>query len=233
MSVKQLLFYIAIGVSSTAMAQNRVFISGTVGKYSMKMMKEFQEEIFNAMQEEDEDLEMKIVAEFPASLQIDIGFMHKIGEEGYAGGYLNYAFTKGRLDYSDYSGQTYLDQNIYRVVLGGELLKAYANGVRVFMKTGLNYSMLNIVSYTTVNGAGSAEDVVKFYSYGLSAEPGIGYEYVFNKMGLGLNVGYEINVQGKTFLKEDNNAYLLNSEGDPIRINWSGVRLGLQATYMF
>jgi hypothetical protein len=51
------------------------------------------------------------------------------------------------------------------------------------------------------------------------------------KFGFSVLAGYEVNIQGKTMLKEDTDAYLQTAEGDKALINWSGMRMALSVSF--
>lgn len=218
-------------VLGSTFAQDRIYLSGTVGTYSMKMMKDFQDDVAKSM--DDENIQLKPVIEFPMSLQVSGGFLRSLNENNYAGGYINYAFTKGRLHYSDYSGETYFDQFVRRAVLGAEFRNSSQSGWYFYLRVGFDYSWLKLVSGTEISGGGKAENSSSFYSIGVDAEPGFGWEHtVYKQFAIGFNAGFDINYQGKTFFSEDHNAYLLDGHGDAIKLSWSGARVGLAVTYV-
>jgi hypothetical protein len=213
-----------------AVSQFKFYMHGIVGQYSMKDMKQIQSE-FEAGYESS-GIPAKSVTEFPMSLQVEIGADKEIPENNLAiGGFLNYGFTKGRVDYQDYSGQTYANQNVSRIVLGGKAAKLLPYGFSLYGKIGLNYSMLNMSFVTKINGVGSDEESIDFYSIGLNLEPGGSWTYMSGKFGFSVLAGYEVNIQGKTMLKEDTDAYLQTAEGDKALINWSGMRMALSVSF--
>lgn len=218
----------------TGWSQGKVFVAGTVGQYSMGMMKELQEEIQQEIEDENGNIILKPVSEFPVSLQIDAGYMVRVNDNVFAGGFANYAYTKGRLHYSDYSGETYIDLDVHRILAGAEWERELSHRFSFYAKLGFNYSMLRIVSYTGISNVGSSKESIDFQSFGGSTECGFGWTYTFlERFGLGIRAGYELNLQGKTYLKSDEEAYLQNKDGDPVRINWTGARAGLNLTYSF
>lgn len=213
------------------MPKTACLFRGTVGHYSMDDMKGFQNQLKTGF--ENEGITLKPAAEFPLSLMVDAGYLKAFKDNKmYAGGYLNYAYTKGRLHYSDYSGEAYIDQNINRIVLGGQAIRLLGKGFEAYGKAGFNYSTLKIISFNEVYGGDSNKDNVEFYSLGFSGTAGLGWRYAINKIGFGVNAGYEINIQGKTKFK-DSDSDLKDNRGQDIKINWSGARIGLDVSYTF
>jgi hypothetical protein len=213
----------------TCVAQSEFYIQGIIGQYSMMEMKKFQDELNNDIV--SSNISTKIVTDFPMSLQIEAG-CDKIYEDNYSlGGYLNYAFTKGRIHYADYSGEIYSNQNVSRILLGGKAAKNLQSGFELYGKLGLNYSMLQLEFVTNIYGAESKFNAFEFYSLGINIEPGISWSYSYKKLLISLQAGYELNLQGKTIFRDNKDAYLLNQDGDKVIINWSGMRLGLGLAY--
>jgi hypothetical protein len=210
-------------------AQSKFYIEGIVGTYSMKGMKEFQNELNNDIV--SSGFHTKVLADFPMSMQVTAGFDKILGDKYAIGGYLNYAFTKGHIHYGDYSGELYTDQNVSRILLGCRAATILAGGFEAYGKVGFNYTMLDLDFVTNIYGGPSQRDVLEFYSTGINIEPGISWTYSYKKLLLSLQAGYEISLQGKTIFKENNEAHLLNDAGGKVIINWSGMRLGLGLAY--
>jgi hypothetical protein len=89
--------------------------------------------------------------------------------------------------------------------------------------------MLAIVSTTTLHGAGSNEDDDTFTAAGLVLEPGIHWTKVHHRFSFTSHAGYELNINGKTWHGE--NSYLINDDGDPVMLDWSGFRLGIGVAF--
>jgi len=211
-------------------AQSKFYIQGIIGQYSMKGMKKFQEELNSDINESGYPTE--VVTDFPLSLQVELGFDRYFGDDYSIGVYLNYAFTKGRIHYRDYSGEMYSDQDISRIVLGGKASKFLDYGFSLYGKAGLNYSMMELQFVTDIYGAGSNTEGFEFYSIGVNIEPGISWLYSYKNFSFSTQFGYELNLQGKTMFKESEDAHLLNQDGDKVIIDWSGLRLGLSLAYI-
>lgn len=205
--------------------QYKIYVNGIVGQYSMKDIKIFQAELNDDLT--SSGVPTKIVSEFPASVQLDVG-LDKIYESGFSlGGYLNYTFTKGRMHYRDYSGEVYSDQNVSRIVIGAKASKLLQYGFEFYGKVGINYSTLDLEFVSTINNQGYDADELAFYSTGINMEPGISWTYSYKRLLFSIQTSYEINIQGKTIFKEDEDAYLLNKEGSKVIVNWTGLRSGI------
>lgn len=210
-------------------AQGRVTLTAVAGNYEMKDMKAIQDEL-------QKDLSLtyptKVVSEFPMSLQLELGFdFDARGSDITKGLYMNYALTKGRIHYADYSGQVYVDQNVSRFQFGGRLRAQVADNIGFYLKGGVTYSKLDFVSVIELAGAGRQEDIVSLHSWGISAEPGFSWGRDFGRLGMLLNVGFELNFQGKTLLDSNPDAHLLLPNGETAAINWTGARFGASLGY--
>lgn len=224
-----MLYYLLTIVSIPCVAQSRIYFQGTIGQYTMNSLKEFQMGLNSDIN--SSGIPTKIVTAFPISLQCDIGFDKILNNDYTLGGYANYAFTKGRMHYSDYSGAAYADQNVSRIVLGFKASKFISRGFAVYGKVGLNYSILKLNFVTTINGSGEQTDGTDFYSIGAIIEPGVSWTYPVKSLSFTANGGYELNIQGKTNFNSE--SYLLNNVGDKVLINWTGFRIGISLAYNF
>lgn len=231
MILRFLLLAVLLVSSQTIVAQQMIFIETTVGQYSMRDLKQLQEDLHK--QFVDGGLEVKTVTSFPISLQVDAGYLKEFSEKNSAGIYLNYAMTKGRIHYADYSGETYADQVVSRVVLGGKGIVRLSHGFAIYGKLGLNYSMLGMKFVSIIYGNGEDEELLRFHSLGFNAEPGVLWTYPKGKFSFDIHAGYELNVQGKTLYNESSGAYLQTEAGGNVIINWTGIRTGIGINYHF
>ncbi|MGC3945726.1 MAG: hypothetical protein QM762_14595 [Chryseolinea sp.] len=231
MKLRLLLLAVFFVSSLTLIAQGSLFVEATVGQYSMQTLKQLQTEM--QKQFVDGGIEMKTVTEFPISLQVDAGYLKELSDKYDFGGYLNYAMTKGRIHYADYSGETYADQNVSRVVLGAKGISRLRNRFALYGKLGVNYSMLGMEFVADIYGVGKDDEMHRFHSLGVNIEPGVLWTYNRGMFSFDIHAGYELNAQGKTFSDGGSGSYLQTQEGGNVNINWTGVRAGVGVNYHF
>ena len=220
MKIKVILFVLLIPMM--ARTQPRVYLSGVAGTYLMSDMRAFQKELHKSAG----FLPMKIVSSFPSSLQAEAGLVYSLYEgEKTIGGYVNYAYTRGRMYYADYSGSATNDLDLMRIGLGARVARRITEQLSTYAKLGLSVTMLDI-NFETVLGDNAVEEGNEsFYAYGATFEPGLQWEYPYKRFAFYINGGFEINLNGKTMY--DAESYLIDSNNDPVKVDWTGVRLGV------
>jgi hypothetical protein len=207
------------------LAQKSIYMKAVAGNYWMGDMKGFLDEL-----RKDFVLPTKTVNNFSMSVQGEVGLDYKIVnrflDEYTVGGFLNYAITRGRANYTDYSGSADLYNDLWRIQIGARGLHPINEQFSIYGKVGLCLSSLKIRSAVALHGSGSESDEVSFDAYGFTLEPGIQWrKTVYRKIILMGNFGYELNVNSKT--NYDGDSWLIDTNDDPVRLDWSGFRLGV------
>ena len=214
-----------------AVAQENIYVRAVYGTYQMRDLKEFQEEMLSDFQ--NDLLPVKIVSAFPASLQLEAG-MDFTTKRYTLGFFANYAITSGKLHYSDYSGETFAEQNLNRISIGIKGSTPIARHLDLYAKVSGGLSSLNLNFETHINGASSgAKEEVDFKAMGVSVEPGMIWQVPFQKFLFSISGGYELNFNGKTKFEElSSDTYLVNDNNEPVSIDWSGMRVSVGIAYV-
>jgi hypothetical protein len=207
-----------------AFAQGRVYMKAVAGNYRMGDMKEFQRELQKDY--EGIGVPVKVVAEFPVSLQVDAGMDFSLDVGTTIGFFINYATTYGRLYYADYSGEASGKQKLKRIAFGFRAAMDIADNLEVYGKFGVGLNSMDLLHETSIAGAGATNDEIQFNALGAVIEPGIQWRYPYHRFAFALNAGYEFSFNGRTKLNDDSNAYLTNNDGKAVVIDWSGIRIG-------
>lgn len=109
-------------LSSPSLAQKILYGNVTVGSYRMSDLKHKQKEL--ASDYAHSGVPVKIISSFPMSLQGEPGMDFTIHDAllrpYHIGGFVNFAVTTARLNYTDYSGSVDLTQDLIRLVLGAK-----------------------------------------------------------------------------------------------------------------
>jgi hypothetical protein len=214
-----------------AFAQENIYIRAVYGTYQMQDLKDFQEEMLSDFQ--NNLIPVKIVSAFPASLQVEAGM--DFPTKRYTFGFLaNYAVTSGKLHYSDYSGETFAEQNLNRISIGVKGSTPIARYLDLYAKVSGGLSSLNLNFETHINGGSSdAKEEISFKAIGVSVEPGMIYQVPFRNFLFSVSGGYEFNFNGKTKFEElGADTYLVNDNNEPVSIDWSGMRLSVGVAFV-
>jgi hypothetical protein len=219
MRVKFIWFFFLVPMLATG--QPKIYVSVVAGTYLMSDMKDFQKQHASMGL-----LPLKIVSSFPPSLQAEAGFAYGLYDgEKTIGGYVNYAFTHGRMHYADYSGDLEYNLDLKRVGLGFRGTHRIAKGLSIYAKLGFSVTTLDLNGQTLLANGALSEDSETFDAYGLTFEPGLQWEYPYKRFTFYVNGGFEVSANGKTMY--DDEAYLVDNSEDPVKIDWTGARLGV------
>lgn len=200
--------------------------SSTFSTYSMNDLKEFQQDYI-----ESSGVELKTVTSFPPyfGFGIEIG---KVTTPTFSIGFLmGYNSTGGRVDYQDYSGKVRMDQLLHCFSLG-TIVRSRINqsntwplsislaGTWVHTRMGINSEVI-IGDMNQVDG-------IDVYSNNFGLHPALVLRRDINSLiFVQASAGYEVQFSGKVFVKDNQDAYLTTSSGDPLQIRWDGLRLNL------
>lgn len=228
--MKYTILTIFVWLPALLFGQRVVSISSIAGSYGMEDLKALQTRFEEEYRRRDIPVER--VLDFPVSLQGEFGYSFEKGPRTY-GTYLNYAMTKGKDHYSDYSGETLAQQKVSRILGGFKFSQKLIKDFRVYGKLGVSRSYLDLLFATYIHGGGSEEENLHYNSWGFNLEPGLSWEYPYQNFIFNVSGGYEITKQGSTYKKDSDDELLLNRNWEEVMINWNGFRLGLGVGYVF
>ncbi|WP_321288182.1 hypothetical protein [uncultured Sunxiuqinia sp.] len=204
------------------------------GSYSMGSLKDFQ-----AWRVKESNLPLKTTENYPimpyyrAEIALNgLWVFDKLG--------VFYAFssTGGRSTVSDYSGRVNLDALINGNQLGLSVRKDFIRqnnwSAGVYVDGSWLRSSLNAKDYLMLVGPPETveKDSYDFRATGYSAEPGLALTYKLLPLMFQLNVGYLMDFSGKLYLK-DNKKQWLEPDGKEATPEWSGLRAGVQVSFVF
>lgn len=233
MKVKTAIVFIFLFSALTTVSMAQKFeISGSMiyGTYSMKDVSEFQQEIVDQL-----PVPAKVMSDFPAYIGWE-------GKTSYCfsrvslGLYTSMHSTGSRVSYTDYSGSFEYNQlaKITQLGIGVEyFLSSRENDWQPFlsMQIGLGWTKFNLNDKLIVDGQLLYEDNIDFASNHITIQPSIGIRRNFGKFFVATQAGYLLDDAKQ--LEDDNGYTLLNGEGEPIGVDWSGVRLALTGGIKF
>jgi hypothetical protein len=223
--MKKLVFYICFLSPFSLPAQKwSVDYSFGYGKFALEDVKQMQTDFKTSLA----DIGAESVELYPNRFPHSVSFGY-IGKEHHAGVTFSYLTTAGRLNVIDYSGDYTVDflLNAFR---GGLFYRIY-----VFPKpeifnfylqiaSGLIFSRLNVREDLNIGNDHVLNNYMRYKSAAAYIEPSVGITInIFDKLGITVGMGYEIDAGGKMQLAETNYESLPNVKTG--KIQWTGMRL--------
>jgi hypothetical protein len=221
-----------LSIFTTMSMAQKFEVAGSMiyGTYSMKEVSSFQQEIIDQLL-----VPAKVMSDFPAY----IGWEGKISyclPNVSLGLYSSMHSTGSRVSYLDYSGSFEYNQHAKTTQLGLGIeyfLSPRSNDWQSFlyMQIGLGWTKFNLNDEMIIDGQMIFEDNIDFTSNHITLQPGIGVRRNLGKYFVSTQLGYILD--GAKTLEDDRGFKLLNNKGEPIGVDWSGVRLALTCGIKF
>lgn len=149
---------------------------------------------------------------------------------------IGYQFTGARSYYADYSGYYRLSMQLKGLRSGLQYRVPFISGEKwgthFAVGGGLTSSRYDIderFEITTVYEYKEAMTFVALNPYGEAALTG--YYRLNDRIRLEMLFGYEYNIPGRLKWSENRKAYLQNEKKEPVRVDWTGVRFRIGASY--
>jgi hypothetical protein len=218
---------------ASAMAQAHFSFNVNYGTYLMTQMKSLEEEIPASF-----PVHMKTLSNYPPYFNFDGSFTYQTEKSFFWGFVFGYGSTGGRMHYSDYSGFVLYDQRIKYFSAHGSvgLAKKYPTKnlqLDFDLRPGIMFTRyLLVVDYEVASTTGGESN--NFKSTNFVIQPTTKLRKRFGPFGVEAVLGINVNfIKGKLFLEDNKEVYLIKLSGEPVRADWTGVRLGLGACYYF
>ena len=219
--------FVCLMTTNCAHAQTSLYTKVGVGTYQMKQLERFQSELIQEL-----PIPAKVVNDFPATLTYELGLTHQFSENMASGGFIGYYSTGGRSHYADYSGQLRFDHLLQAYNAGmlftvdlsdGEDTKRIAPWF--FVKLSAIYTLYDLVQYLEIGQENSSEEFY-FKSLNVGLQPGFSFQIPLRYFSICPEISYDLQLPGKLFF--DDRAFLLNEQGEEVKANWSGFRVGVR-----
>ncbi|MGW8314866.1 MAG: hypothetical protein ACWGNV_04640 [Bacteroidales bacterium] len=223
-------FWLGSGTSALYAQEWGFFASAGIGSYRMDDMKYLLESII-----ETYPVEARVISSFPPFTSSSAGIIKRFYPQFKAGAAYGWATSGSKADYTDYSGsiRTTITGVSHRLgifgtytVLGGERLELSLQG-----RVDVNMTRMNVSSYLIASGySNGIDNKYKAISPQLSALGELMYN--FDKLSLGLEGGYLVDIPGK--LKGTGGGPDLTDPSDGrtlLTSDWTGWRAGIKAIF--
>lgn len=206
------------------------------GSYNMKQARKFIDFVHKDMSRQL-PLKFNVSDNFPPHMYYHIGLIFdRYGTYNFGGG-LNYYTTGGRLSYGDYSGFYTFDMIAVAYSLTGTFQYVIKDKpkfkILAYNDVEILNSQLRIEEEMNLYQTKTQEkSSVQVSSIGIMTEPGLAAEYFVKLFSVGINMGYGIGVlNGPLHLKDDPQSKLEMNDGENMKLDWSGFRIGLKVGY--
>ena len=219
-------FLFFIFVSSCVAQKFTLNISSGVGTYAMKDLKAFQKEI-----QKQFPFKPTITDEFPPYFFYELSSFVRPGKTLFFGFGVSYGSTGGRVQYRDYSGYLRADQQAQYLNV------SIPAGVCVDVNEKLVIQFDLRPTYTMTTAELRFEQKIvdtyegehlKFNAEAIALQPGLLLMRNFKRLGIHAQASYYATFyNGKMYLKENQELFLINDNDKPIHTNWDGVRVSL------
>ena len=208
-----------------------VGLMGGYASFDMKDLKEYQRENLSAS-----DLPMKVVDEFPGYLFYRANFSVNTNK-GLFEAFIGHASTGGRIHYADYSGYSsqklLVKMNCLGVSASTRLIvissfDIYAGGRILHYFNTVKLKSSEEVYNSTRKSSGSAN----FESMSLAFGPMVQVRRKVQRFHFRAEVCYELHIPGKLYYGGSSDAPLKTFEGDDVKVDPTGLRVGVGVGYL-
>jgi len=203
-----------------------VNVSAGVGTYSMTDMKTLQSRL-----KEQLPAKATVTDEFPSYFNYEASGHWLAGKSFFTGVAVAYGSTGGRVQYQDYSGYIRADQLLKYVNLSAPV------GFAIHPKEMLSIHFDLRPTYAfTITDLKFDEEVLslresqtlRFTSSNIAVQPGLMLIRTIRQFAVHAQASYYVTVvKGKMYYKENNEAFLIDTNNDPLYATWDGLRLSL------
>ncbi|HVN47363.1 MAG TPA: hypothetical protein VMU30_00935 [Bacteroidota bacterium] len=204
----------------------------------MSDLKNLQSELCSSIT--SQGIPANILDAYPSFYGFETGFLFPLFPSSDSslliGGVYEYNSTGGRIHYQDYSGEVRADQivstNAFGCMIKYQLSSQNEFHWALFGSCKYYYSVLHNSLYTRI-GTYQTLSEPAFHSSSLGVEIGIAPFYNLWNFHLGVQLSYLLFFPSSLEYDNYSDAYLENNNGENVRIDWSGFRLGLFIEYPF
>jgi hypothetical protein len=192
-----------------------------IGFYSMKSLKEINNETLNQL-----PFKAKITDNFPPFYYYKLGLVYELKSRFSFGIVGAFNSTGSRINLRDYSGEYKFDQKVSSISPGVTTrLRFIVKKLKIeeYNNCYYSFSRLKMTEYMQVNGEDKSDNL-NFIAKIWQAEFGINISYPYRFINIGLSGGYLFDFKSYFELEDNSNAKLA-------RTGWTGLRLGLYASF--
>ncbi len=227
------IFSLAIFLNFVSFSQSHVklFTIISYNNYSMDGLKQQQNELLNGILQQN--IPAKITESYPAYYGFKIGFLiplkNDIKSTLSIGSLIQHGSTAGRIHYQDYSGELSIDQLVNYTGIGAiiQYESHYCSNFNLGYNLSINYMLSSLSNelYLQV-GNETQNEILDFSSSSFGMEPEIIPSYQLGLLQIGASLSYLIYISSDLEYDDVSEAFLVYENGDRVKINWNGFRIG-------
>jgi hypothetical protein len=225
--MKNFILFLGIILPAQCFSQVHASFSFGVAGFSMKEMKRYQPQIKMQL-----PVDAKIIESFPSYWSYEFSLTGEVNDWMRLGAITGYTSTGGRMHYADYSGEIACNQTTTAKMIGLQaevLLNPNEGPPVVFVcKTGATLGHYTFDMLVDINHNADSEHY-KFVANNAFIESGLNiYKQIIRNLSVTLYGGYNINVyKDKVKLTNNRDLYLLDQNGKPVHLDWTGFRVSV------
>jgi len=216
-----------------ACAQVKVSASVGYGTYSMKDLKEHQEQL-----KEQFPVDPKITSSFPGYWYYQFGASYRFKSNFFIGSSVSYGSTGGKIHYQDYSGEIGCEHKVKYISVGVPLgwqfpIQQDKMNLGLELSPALYFGNTQLAFETEVNTQ-SDQQSVEFESINIGLQPAARLERQVGPVLIFIQAGYYIDVyRSELTVKDNSEYYLLNGNGKKVHSDFTGLRTALGVAFAF
>ncbi|MCU0343101.1 MAG: hypothetical protein MUF28_04690 [Ignavibacterium sp.] len=227
------IFSLAIFLNFVSFSQSHVklFTIISYNNYSMDGLKQQQNELLNGILQQN--IPAEITESYPAYYGFKIGFLIPLKDDIKStlsiGSSIQHGSTAGRIHYQDYSGELSIDQLVNYTGIGAMIQyeSHYSSNFNLGYNLSINYMLSSLSNelYLQV-GNETQNEILDFSSSSFGIEPEIIPSYQLGLLQIGASLSYLIYISSDLEYDDVSEAFLVYENGDRVKINWNGFRIG-------
>lgn len=227
------IFFLLFFLSSHLFSQNfSVSIGSGIATYSMKSLKNFDQSIVAT---DFMGLKPSLTDNFPP-------YVYYHGEASYTnnktiyGISITHGSTGSRTTYGDYSGKIFRDNLVRYNAIGLRLGQVFVSKKNFIISANARasgiFNRLRVKERLDIAGS-SIENSTRYHSLNFGLMPFFSGEYIFNKIFISFDIGYEYQITGRLFVNNEDKLYIVDQNNNEIYIDGRGVRAIVNLGYRF
>jgi len=228
LSVICVLAFVSIGIAQ----KYKISLKSGYGTYQLNDLRGLQ----NDFATQGAWMHIEKVQQLPGYLNYSVSVEYFVNPKNLIGINGAYYTTGGRNHISDYSGEYALNMPLNGYRLGVQYRNVFAgfNKINMYVSAdgGMMLSVLSISETLTLYPDHSNTEAVDFTSISFTFDPSVGAWYpLAKKVSLDISLGYQVYLESTLFNVDNVESELTDFRGNPVRLNWSGLRLGIGISY--
>lgn len=229
--MKRLIAIIAchLGIVFWAVTQNQIYVKSFVGNYDLDDLREIQTILSEGIPVFSET--HVNTSDFGLSLQLEAGYVRSLGKRDNLGVSFNFTGIQSVTSAEDVDFVNQLIFDLERWSLSVEWQRRWFDYFFTIVRGSMYYSPISLQTRSRFIPGDWRTSNLKYFAWGPSLTPAIGWEKSFNKWSFGIEGGYEFTILHGDIQPKGHDFILFNANSEVGELDWSGWRLGIILSY--